>query len=149
MRIADICTRDVVQIDAEASLREAATIMRSQHVGTLVVTGADGSRAPGGILTDRDIVLSVVAVGIDLDVLTVGDVMTADVATCREGDGLFDAIHTMHERGVRRLPVLDDAGGLAGIVAADDIYAAIGKQLHDLGYALARGQVREMRLRNP
>lgn len=62
---------------------------------------------------------------------------------------LFDAIHTMHERGVRRLPVLDDAGGLAGIVAADDIYAAIGKQLHDLGYALARGQVREMRLRNP
>lgn len=149
MRIADICTRDVVRIDAEASLREAATIMRGQHVGTLVVTGPDGSRIPAGILTDRDIVLAVVAAGVDLDILTVGDVMTGDVATCSERDGLFDAIRTMRERGVRRLPVLDDTGGLAGIVAADDIYGALGKQLHELGYALARGQVREMRLRNP
>ena len=148
MHIADICTRDVIHVSADTSLREAAEVMRHRHVGALVVVGQpDAERIPVGILTDRDIVLSVLAPGVDLDALKVADVMNTDLATCRERDGLFDAIRIMREHGVRRLPVLDASGGLAGLVAADDIYAALGTHLQELSRALTREQVREMQTR--
>jgi CBS domain-containing protein len=148
MRIADICTRDVIQVGADASLREAAEVMRHRHVGALVVVEQpNGGQVPIGILTDRDIVLSVLAPGVDIDALKVADVMTANLATCRESDVLFDAIRTMRDHGVRRLPVLDSIGGLSGMVAADDIYSALGTHLQELSRALTREQVREMQSR--
>lgn len=148
MRIADICTRDVVHVTADVSLREAAEVMRHRHVGALVVVEQpNAERIPVGILTDRDIVLSVLAPGVDIDALKVADVMNRDLATCRERDGLFDAIRTMRDHGVRRLPVLDTAGGLSGLVAADDIYSALGTHLQELSRALTREQVREMQSR--
>lgn len=148
MRIADICTRDVIHVGADTSLREAAEVMRHRHVGALVVVEQpNGERVPVGILTDRDIVLSVLAPGVDIDALKVADVMTSDLATCRESDVLFDAIRTMRDHGVRRLPVLDATGGLSGMVAADDIYGALGSHLQELSRALTREQVREMQSR--
>ena len=148
MRIADICTHDVVQIAADASLAEAADTMRRRHVGALVVTEQpNGERVPVGMLTDRDIVLAVVAPGIAPEQLTAADVMTHPLATCREDEELFDAIQTMRERGVRRLPVLDAKGGLAGMVAADDIFSALGTHMRDLGQVLGHEQARETNLR--
>lgn len=148
MRIADVCTHDVVEIAADASLNEAAEVMRKRHVGALVVTEQpDGEHIPVGIITDRDIVLAVVAPGVRPESLTAGDVMTHPLATCREDEELFDAIVTMRDRGVRRLPVLNAEGGLAGIVAADDIFGALGTHMRDLGQVLGREQVRETRNR--
>lgn len=149
MRIADICTHNPIHIAASASVRDAAGMMRHRHVGALIVLGAEnGNRAPVGILTDRDIVVSVVVDGVDPDTLQVFDVMTRKVATCGEDQDLFDAIGTMRRNGVRRLPVLDAAGELSGMVSADDIYGAIGAHLSELGQALTREQVREMGLRS-
>ena len=149
MRSADIHTRRVVHISATASVREAAELMRYRHVGALVVIDQpNGERIPIGIVTDRDIVVAVVAPGVNVEVLTVGDVMTKPVITCAESQDVFDAIELMRERGVRRLPVLNAKGGLAGIVAADDIYNAIGVQMSELSLALAREQVREMKIRS-
>lgn len=148
MRVADICTHHVVCINAEMSVRAAAQAMRKHHVGTLVVTEQpNGERVPVGIVTDRDLVLAVVAPNVDAEAVTVGDVMTPDVATCRSGEELFDALETMRERGVRRLPVLNAEGGLVGLLAADDVFSAIGEHMHELGRAMTREQVREMELR--
>lgn len=148
MRISDICTRNVVHISAAASVREAATTMRSRHVGALVVVDQpNGERIPIGILTDRDIVLSVVAAGVDAERLSVGDAMSQPVATCSEHDDVFGAIETMRRYGVRRLPLLNAAGGLSGMLAADDIVGALGDYLHGLGHALSREQAHEMEAR--
>lgn len=148
MRVADIQTRRVVHITASASVREAAELMRTRHVGALVVVDQpNGERIPVGIVTDRDIVLAVVAPGVHVELLTVGDVMTQPVVTCSENQDLFDAIELMRERGVRRLPVLNAKGGLTGVVAADDIYNAIGTHMRELSLALAHEQVKEARTR--
>ncbi|HEU0278082.1 MAG TPA: CBS domain-containing protein [Rhodanobacteraceae bacterium] len=148
MRVADICTRRTVHTEASASVRAAAELMRKRHVGSLIVTESPGSeRGSLGILTDRDIVLAVTASGADPDSLTVGDVMTRSPATCAEDDDLFDAIRIMRTRGVRRLPVVDAEGNLAGIISADDIYGTLGAQLCELGLALTREHVRELETR--
>ena len=148
MRISDICTRRVVEIRSGASVREAAETMRKRHVGALVVVDQpNGERIPIGIVTDRDIVVAVVAPGVDPQSLTVGDVMSRNPATCAENEDLFDAIETMRKRGVRRLPVLNPKGGLAGIVTIDDIYGALSAHMGELSHALSREQVREMEVR--
>lgn len=148
MRILDICTHHVAHIAADASVRAAAETMRKRHVGSLVVVDQpNGERMPIGIVTDRDIVLSVVAAGVDAHRLTVADVMSRNLATCGENEELFDAIATMRLRGVRRLPVLGGKSQLVGMVSADDIYGALGSHLRELGQALTREQVREMERR--
>lgn len=145
MRIADVCTHRVVSTQATVSVRDAAEAMRQHHVGALVVVEKpNGERIPVGIVTDRDIVVAVVATGGNPDKLTLGQIMSKPVATCTEAEGLFAAILTMREHGVRRLPVLNAKGGLAGMVAADDIYSALGTHMADLGQALAREETREM-----
>lgn len=149
MRIADICTRNAIHIDTGESVRDAAELMRQRHVGSLVaVAKSDGERVPVGMLTDRDIVVAIVALGIAPDTVTVGDTMTTPLASCTDEDDLFDAIATMRRRGVRRLPVTSRATGrLMGIVSADDIYGALGLHLRDLSSALTREQVHEMEAR--
>lgn len=148
MHAAEICTRHVVYIDRKASIREAAQSMRSHHVGALVITDQpNGERVPAGIITDRDIAIAVVAAGIQPENLMVEDVMNRNVATCTESEDLFDIITTMLSRSVRRLPVVNDKGGLVGIVSADDLYGALSTHLRMLSQALAREQVREMEVR--
>lgn len=145
MHISEICTRQVVDILPETSIREAAHRMRILHVGCLVVVEPpDGERVPIGILTDRDIVVSVVSPGIDADVLTVGDVMSQPLVTCGEHEDLFDALKRMRETGIRRLPVLDALGGLCGLLSADDVVSALSWHLRELSSALTSEQVREM-----
>jgi CBS domain-containing protein len=143
MRVGDICTGEVACIQLNASIRQAAEAMRRAHVGTLVVVAGD-ERIPVGILTDRDIVLSVVAAGLDADLVSVASTMTTSVATCRELQDPFDAIEIMRCRGVRRLPVVREDGHLVGIVSADDICAVMSLRLRGLSEAMLKEQVREM-----
>lgn len=148
MRIADICTRQAVSTEAGITIRQAAEMMRKHHVGALVVTQPpNGERIPIGFVTDRDIVVAVVAVGINTDALTVGDIMSEELATCSESESIFDAIQTMRDRCVRRLPVINEKGGLAGMLSADDIYSALGTHVRELNAALTREQVHEMNAR--
>lgn len=148
MRISDICTRSVVHIGAAASVRDAAQAMRKNHVGAIVVVDQpNGERIPIGVITDRDIVVAIVASGVDPQSLTVGDVMSQPPATCSENEDIFDAIQTMRDRGVRRLPVLNAKGGLAGVLSTDDIYGALSTHTGELSRALTREQVREMQAR--
>ena len=87
--------------------------MREHHVGGLVVVKEkSGKRVPVGIVTDRDLVIEVIAEGVDMGDISVGDIMSDQLVTAREGDDLLETIKMMRARGIRRLPVIDDDGAL-------------------------------------
>lgn len=145
MKLRELCSRDVVTAEPSATLREAALRMREGHVGALVVVDRQGGAArPVGIVTDRDIVVAVIAVpGARPEGIRVGDIMSSPAFLARESDGVFEALRAMGEHGVRRLPVVAEDGTLAGIVTADDILRVLAAELANLGTALQRGRVRE------
>jgi len=131
MSIGEFCNRSVVTALRTTSVAEAASLMRSQHVGTVIVVDeVDGRRRPVGIVTDRDIVVEVVAAGVDPQLVKIGDLMTSGLATIGEDAGFGETIREMSLRGFRRMPVVDRAGALVGIVTADDV-------LHHLASPLA------------
>lgn len=124
--VASICKREVVHAPRETTVRVAAKLMRHYHVGTLVVVEeTNGSRLPTGIVTDRDIVVEVDAVDLDSKTITIGDIMSPELVTVREDEGLLQAVEIMRFEGVRRLPVVDQAGNLTGIVSVDDLFEAL------------------------
>ncbi len=149
MRIADICTRHVIHIPSNISLREAASTMRSQQVGALIVVEqSDGKCKPVGIITDRDIVVAAIAEGLNPDSLTVADVMATSLVCCSENADLFEIIALMRLRGIRRIPVLDADDSLAGLVTADDIIGAVAEHLSELARAVVSEEAIESRLRH-
>jgi len=145
MKVREFCSRTVAVIEPEATLREAALLMRNAHVGALVVTERkDGVTRPMGVITDRDIVVAVVAVpGARPEGIRVRDVMSPQLLLAREEDGLFETVKTMSERGVRRLPVAAADGSLYGIVTLDDVLRVLGGELGNLALALSRGREQE------
>jgi CBS domain-containing protein len=144
MTIGKVCNREVVFIHAQASVPEAARLMREYHVGDLVVIKEKtGKRVPVGIVTDRDIVLEVIAEGVSMDDVNVGDIMSDKLVTAREGDGLLETIKVMRAKGIRRLPVVNDDNELVGILSVDDLINLLSEQIVDLARLIAREQDRE------
>lgn len=143
-KASDVCTRNVVVAPPSLSVDEAARLMRERHVGCVVVVEpGDGGRLPSGILTDRDIVMAVVAKDVDAKTLRVADVMTPSPLVVREEDTLYHVLSLMRSRGLRRLPVVGPHGVLAGIVALDDVVAAIAGQLQAAATVSARERHQE------
>jgi CBS domain-containing protein len=117
-------------------------------VGDLVVAEErDGRRVPIGILTDRDIVIEVIAEDVDVGSVAIGDVMSFKLLTAREEDDTFDTIKLMQTKGVRRLPVVDKQGQLVGIVTIDDLIDLLAETLMDVAGLIAYEQKREERIR--
>jgi CBS domain-containing protein len=150
MSVGEICNREVIVIDHLENITDAARLMRRHHVGNVVVvrTEGDGTRKPVGILTDRDIVIELLARDVDLDTLSVGDAMSYDLLTLNENDEADEAIKQMRAQGVRRAPVVDSEGALVGILAMDDVIELLSEQLSDLVALLKREQQVE-RKRHP
>ena len=121
MTVGEICNRDVVVVRRDEPVTEAARRMREHHVGDLVVVDEKpGGRVPVGILTDRDLVIEVIAKGVDLDTIKI-----------------------MRAKGVRRVPVVSRNKTLAGILAVDDLLDLYSEQIADLTALIAREQKRE------
>ncbi|MGQ0736736.1 MAG: CBS domain-containing protein [Acidobacteriota bacterium] len=112
-------TNDVSSCAPESDLASAAMTMWHRDCGTVPVVGSDGRVM--GMLTDRDICIAVATRGLSADRIAVRDVMTGVVMACAQGDPVTDALITMRSAKVRRLPVVDDQGRLAGIVSITDI----------------------------
>jgi CBS domain-containing protein len=122
--------------------------MRESHIGSIIVVDEpNGKRIPVGILTDRDIVVAVVALGLNPDVIQVGDVMGQELLAVREDAGIAETVELMRLKGVRRLPVTDDAGALVGIVAADDILTLLAEEMSALATMISREHKREKEMR--
>ncbi|MEW6133477.1 MAG: CBS domain-containing protein [Pseudomonadota bacterium] len=148
MTIGEICNREVVVATREISVSEAARLMRHHHVGDVVVVMEEGGlRTPVSILTDRDIVVEVVAAGLDPSTLAVGEIMAPELATVQEDTGVFEAIRYMRDKGVRRMPVVDADGDLVGILALDDLLDLLAEELGALARLIARERNREAKLR--
>lgn len=148
MTAGEYCNRDVVFVGVADSLREAVQLMRTQHVGdVLVVEKLTGNNTPVGILTDRDIIIEVLAEDVDIDSLTVGDVMSELLITVTEDTGLPEILDVMRSHGIRRLPVIDRNGSLQGIISIDDILELLAELLQKLAILVKTEQQHEKRMR--
>lgn len=133
MSLGEYCNREVVIAEKDIGIQEAARLMREFHVGDLVIVERFGDRnVPIGIVTDRDLVIEVVAQDVLMESLTIGDVMYTDLATAQEEDDLWDTLNRMRSLGVRRMPVVNSEGGLEGILTLDDVLELICEGLTDL-----------------
>lgn len=144
MPIGEFCNREVVFATRETSIPEAAQLMRKFHVGDLVVVDEiDSKRVPVGIVTDRDIVIEIVSQSLDLNEFSVGDIMSPQLISVQEKEGVFETIRLMRAKGIRRIPVVNQEGGLEGIVSADDILDLLAEEMTELAKVVPREQERE------
>lgn len=148
MHIGEICTVQTICCTRDESVQGAALLMRKNHVGDLVVVEQpDDLRVPVGIVTDRDIVVSVIALGLDPVSLLVGDIMSEDLLTTSEDDDVYETIERMRLRGIRRVPVVNSEGGLTGIVSADDLLEFLAEEMGELSRIASHQQAHEKRAR--
>jgi CBS domain-containing protein len=149
MTIGEICNRETVFVTRETSINEAARIMREKHVGDLVVVEEKGvRRIPVGMVTDRDLVIEILAKDASPESVTVGDVMSNDILTAQETDDTYLTMQRMRTKGVRRLPVVDAGGTLVGIVTIDDFLDLLASELTALARLVSNEQRRERRRRS-
>jgi CBS domain-containing protein len=144
MNIGNLCSRHIVTIDSERSLASAAGLMRQHHVGSLVVTTdtLEGSRV-AGVVTDRDLVVHVLALGLESSQVSIGDMAHHQVVSVFEDDDITQAIQVMREAGVRRLLVSDAESRLVGVVSLDDLLDACAAQMLGLAGVIRSGIDRE------
>lgn len=144
MPISEICNREVVITYKDSSIVEVAKLMRHHHVGDVVVVDSVGDQSvPVGIITDRDIVVEIIAGDVPLGSVTASDVMSYDLITAREQDGIWDTLQRMRSSGIRRMPVVNEKGGLEGILTVDDLLELFSDELMSLAKVTIREQARE------
>lgn len=120
---------EVATVGRQATLAEAADLLRERSVGALVVS--DDGRHIEGIISERDVVRALAAHGASALGRTVSSVMSTDVVTCRPDDRIEQLMHWMTDRRIRHLPVTDDAQLLAGIISIGDVVKARLGQLEN------------------
>jgi CBS domain-containing protein len=148
MAIGEFCNREVVFATRTTGIREAAQLMRRYHVGDLVVVDeVEGKRLPVGMVTDRDIVIEIIAQSLAIDDLTVGDIMGPQLISVEEKEDVVETIRRMRAHGIRRIPVVGQDGGLVGIVSVDDMLDLLAEELTELAKVAPREQASEARAR--
>jgi CBS domain-containing protein len=150
MNVAQLCSRNVISVRKTDEVVAAALLMREHHVGYLVVIEPDfaGSTVrPIGVLTDRDIVVGIIARQRDPRSLVVGDVMTENPVVVDQFDSIATAVQEMRRIGVRRMPVVGSVGELIGVLSLDDVLDALAGQLQNLAGAVRKEQQFESVLR--
>lgn len=148
MKVGDICKRAVIAVDNTMDITAASELMRLHHVGFLIVYKlGDDLRRPIGVLTDRDIVIEVIAKKVDPASITVDDLMTRQPLVADESEQLSDVLQAMRMAGIRRVPVVDARGALAGVVAIDDAFDVITGFMCDITGSVKNEQRQERRSR--
>jgi predicted transcriptional regulator len=140
MNVGSMCKRAVVTIDAGRTIREAATLMRVQHIGAVVVTAeSDGRSDAVGVVTDRDLMLASVAHTLAPSEVLVGALVQRRLATIQSTASTAQAAHALRTAGVRRLLVIDSEGSVCGLLSSDDLLAALIQPLEELVGAFRAG----------
>jgi len=148
MKAGELCNREVVTATREMSILDAARLMRDYHVGSLIIVESTENRKEAvGILTDRDIVIEVIAEAVGLDEVTIGDVMSYTLLKVSGEESVFETAQRMRARGVRRVPVISGTGELVGILALDDILSLLSEELSLLTKVTSRESEQEKKKR--
>ena len=148
MTVGLFCNREVVIAGLESTIVEVAQLMRRHHVGDVVIVeDREKIRVPVGIITDRDLVVGLIADGVDLDAVSAGDVMSYELTTARTADSIWETLKRMRGQGIRRIPVVNDQGGLEGILSLDDILELLTDELSMLAKVVTSAQSREIQHR--
>ena len=149
MRIVELATVHVVTVRRGSSVREAARLMRENHVGSVVIVGANRAvLVPVGVITDRDIVVGPIATGVtDLEALKVEDIANQDLVVADANQEVAEVARMMLTSGVRRVPIVNGAGALVGIVSYDDLMSALAEDLADFTRLYSRQRRREQKAR--
>ncbi len=148
MSIQGIYRRDVITVGPEATVAEVAGLMRTQHVGDVIVVEHDARRRPIGIVTDRDLVVEVLAQEVDPEELTAADVMSRDLVSVGEDEGILRVIRVMRDYGHRRLPVVNAAGALVGVLSMDDVFRLMAVELSALASISTQERLQECERRS-
>ena len=127
MGLVKCCREQVVAVSPDTPAVEVARIMGEKNVGSVVIV--TGDNRPVGVLTDRDLTVRVMAQERNPGEVRAGDIVTRDVITFRDSMGVYEAIQKMTAEGIRRMPVVDDAGKLIGIVTMDEISRMVGGEM--------------------
>jgi CBS domain-containing protein len=142
--LASLSSTQVITVTPESTCAQAATLMREHHVGALVVSAAGGvAGKPMGIVTDRDLVLAVMAEGLDPALFTVGDVMSTELVTAPGSADVLDAVNLMRQNRVRRLVVLGEGSRLQGVATLEDLLEVMAREMGSLVLALRGARDRE------
>lgn len=138
----EVMTPDPACCEPADSIARVAQVMKAEDVGAVPVVDSKAGRKLVGIITDRDIVVKVLAEGRAADGASVRDAMTPNPVTCREDDDVNRAVSVMAERKVRRIPIVDGNGNLRGIIAQADIATRVhrDKTTGDLVEAISESQ---------
>jgi len=135
MAIYECCQENVVTAVPDASIMDIIGLMEDRNVGSVVITE---KKKPVGIVTDRDIILRVIANEKDPSKIKVKDVMTKNPMVLTGDIGLFDALKQMEGKKFRRLPVVDTKGQLKGIITVDDLLRLFISELSSVASILER-----------
>lgn len=133
-------TKQVACLSPRATIYDASQAMKSKGIGAIIVVSDDDK--PIGILTDRDIVMRVVAAQLRPETATIEDAMSRDLVALREDATIRRATEVMREKGVRRIPIVDAQGRVTGIVSLDDLLVEIGLEIGNLAQGIVSGLTR-------
>jgi CBS domain-containing protein len=148
MLLKDVYTPDVICCGGQTRVMQAAQLMRETHVGDLVIVDdPKDERIPLGLVTDRDIVVDVLANGLDPATTTLASIMRKPAVIASESEDTSAVLERMRAHGVRRMPVVNGAGSLVGIVTLDDLLGIFVDEATTLLQIVAKGQKREQRTR--
>jgi CBS domain-containing protein len=146
-RLKDFATALVAVVEPETSAMVAAQLMRQHHIGALVVVSAKDQTRAVGILTDRDLVLGLMAEGLDPAVFTVGDIMSVELVQASDQMDAMEAVELMRTHRLRRLILVNDDGQLSGIATMEDVLAQLTRELAGLAAAVLGARDREFEQR--
>jgi CBS domain-containing protein len=144
MTVGKFCNREVIIAEKNITVTEVAKLMRQHHVGDVVVVDSSGGKTkPIGILTDRDVVIELIACDVAPDSVSAGDVMSYELVTAPEGDSIWDTLQKMRAKGIRRIPVVNETGELEGILSVDDLLELFAEEINLLAKIPFREQLIE------
>jgi CBS domain-containing protein len=143
-QLKDFATAVVAVVEPETTALVVAQLMRKHHIGALVVVEAGGENKPVGIVTDRDLVLELMAEGLAPTVFTAGDIMSVDLVQAHPEMDAMTAVQLMKTHRLRRLVIVDESGQLVGIVTMEDVLELLTRELANLAAGLAGARDREI-----
>jgi CBS domain-containing protein len=146
MKNSEFCNREVVIASPGESISVIAGLMKKHHSGNVIIVEYKNEKTiPVGIVTDRDIVIKVVAEGIPFDTVKASDIMSKQIYSVEEEHSIQETFDLMRANGIRRVPVINSKGELQGILTVDDILEIIADETSALAKTIKKEQTQEIK----